>query len=107
MDNRYIFLSIIIIAIVTSVLRFLPFIVFNDKVKVPAFVEYLGKILPYSVMGMLVIYCLKDMEFSSVQKFLPSTIGVIITVLVHLWKKNTIYSIIAGTLVYMILIRVL
>lgn len=107
MDNRYIFLSIVIIAIVTSVLRFLPFIIFNDKVKVPAFVEYLGKILPYSVMGMLVVYCLKDMEFSSIQKFLPSTIGVVITVLVHLWKKNTIYSIIAGTLVYMILIRVL
>ena len=63
MSNLYIFFSILIIALITGGLRFLPFLVFNNRVKVPVFIEYLGKVLPFSVMGMLVVYCLKDIKF--------------------------------------------
>ena len=107
MSNLYIFFSILIIALVTVGLRFLPFLVFNNRVKVPAFIEYLGKVLPFSVMGVLVVYCLKDIKFDSMDNFIPSLLGVATTVLVHLWKENTIYSIISGTLVYMVLIRII
>ena len=99
-------IAILIMAAVTAVLRFLPFIIFS-RGKTPDFVEYLGKVLPYAVMGMLVVYCLKTMDFTRAPFALGEIISVLVVVLMHVWKRNTLLSIIAGTGCYMVLIRLL
>lgn len=92
-----------VIALVTVGLRFLPFAVFSGKNKTPQFVIYLGTVLPFAVMGMLVIYCLRNISFLSSPFGLPELISVLAVVLLHLWKKNTLISIIGGTACYMLL----
>ena len=98
-------LLIVVMAVVTFVLRAFPFIVFSGKKPTPEFVTYLGKVLPYAIIGMLVIYCVKDIGFSSVGDFLPYIIAGAVVVLLHIWKRNTLLSIIAGTLSYMALVQ--
>lgn len=106
MDDGQMIASVAVIAAVTMLLRFLPFFVFGRK-ETPAFVEYLGKVLPYAIMGMLVVYCLRGMSFGAVFGWLPYVLGTLATIIVHVWKRNTIYSILAGTIVYMVLLRLL
>lgn len=106
MNNTvYVFLVVMVIAIVTALLRFLPFLVFNGTRTVPKVIHYLGNVLPYSIMGMLVVYCLKDISFGKFGDWLPEFISVIGVVLLHVWKRNTLLSIIGGTICYMLLIR--
>ena len=105
MNNSYTWTAIAIIALVTALLRFLPFILFNGKRKTPRIIEKLGKVLPCAIMGMLVVYCLKDMSFLSVEGYLPQIIACLIVVLLHAWKRNTLISIISGTVTYMILVQ--
>lgn len=106
MNNTYAFCAIMVMAIVTIALRFLPFVVFGNK-KTPDFVVYLGKVLPYAVMGMLVVYCLKGVDFTAAPFAMPEILSVIAVVGIHVWKRNTLLSIITGTLCYMLLIRLL
>ena len=94
---------ILVMSLVTVLLRFLPFVIFGKR-ETPKFLTYLGNVLPYAVMAMLVVYCVKDINVSNALGQLVS-IGVV--VLLHLWKRNTLLSIVAGTVCYMILIRVL
>ena len=101
----YAFLVVAVIAIVTALLRFLPFLVFSGKREVPKVVHYLGNVLPYSIMGMLVVYCLKEVSFGNFGGWLPELISVVAVVLLHVWKRNTLLSIIGGTICYMLLIR--
>ena len=83
----------------------MPFIIFNDKNKTPKFIEKLAKILPYAIMGMLVIYCLKDVTFKNINSFFPSLISCIIVSVLYIWKRNTLLSIIIGTICYMLLVQ--
>ena len=106
MSNTVVLIYILIMALVTALIRFIPFFVFGRK-KTPAYIEYLGKVLPAAVMGMLVVYCLKDMRFDEYVNFVPGLVGVILTVIVQALKRNPIYSILAGTIIYMILLRVI
>ena len=87
-------------------LRFLPFFVFGSGKETPKFITYLGKYLPYAIMGMLVVYCLKGISFVTAPHGLPELIAVAAVVLLHLWKRNTLLSIGGGTVLYMILIQV-
>lgn len=96
-------LSIAVIALVTAMLRFLPFILFDGKRKTPKRIEKLGKILPYAIMGMLVVYCLKDISFISISTCLPQLIACVIVGILYVWKRNTLISIISGTVCYMLL----
>lgn len=98
-------LLIVVMAVVTFVLRAFPFLVFSGKKPTPQFVTYLGKVLPYAIIGMLVIYCVKDISFSAVGDFLPYIIAGAVVVLLHIWRRNTLLSIIAGTLSYMALVQ--
>lgn len=98
-------LLIMVVSLVTILLRFLPFIIFNDKRTTPKIITYLGNILPFSVMAMLVIYCFKDLSLSVYPFGIPELIAGIIVALLHFWKKNTLLSVISGTIVYMILIQ--
>lgn len=92
-------------AVVTYLLRAFPFLVFSGKKPTPKFVLYLGKVLPYAIIGMLVIYCVKDISFDSVSHFLPYIIAGAVVVILHVWRRNTLLSIIAGTLSYMALVQ--
>lgn len=98
---------IFIIAICTFLTRALPFLIFPKDKEVPAFIEYLGKVLPYSVMAMLVVYCFKSVNLLSGNHGLPEIIAGSITVLLHMWKENTLVSIIVGTIIYMIEVQMI
>lgn len=98
-------LLISVVSIVTILLRFLPFLIFNNKKETPKIIIQLGNILPFSVMAMLVVYCLKDTSFTSFPFGLSEIIAGTVVILLHIWKKNTLISIIGGTLIYMILIQ--
>ena len=89
----------------TLLLRFLPFLIFNGKRETPPYIIYLGKVLPYAIMGMLVIYCLRGISFTAAANFLPELIACAVVVLAHVWKRNTLLSIISGTVCYMLLVQ--
>lgn len=104
-SSMYAFIMILIIALVTAALRFVPFLIFNGNKPIPKFVEYLGRVLPYSIMAMLVVYCLKGISFRKAPFGLPELISVVIVAVLHIWKRNTLLSIIGGTVCYMVLIQ--
>ncbi len=106
MNNTYALCAILVMALVTALLRFLPFLVMGNK-KTPAYVEYLGKVLPYAVMAMLVVYCLKGIDFTKMPFGLCEAVAVAVVAGIHVWKRNTLLSIIAGTVCYMILVRIM
>ena len=94
---------IAVMAIVTILLRFLPFIVFRKNT--PAYISYLGKVLPQAIIGMLVIYCLKDVTFSAAPYGIPELIAVLAVIGMQVWKRNSLVSILSGTAIYMVLIQ--
>ena len=98
-------LIIIVAGAVTLLLRFLPFLIFNGKRETSPYIIYLGKVLPYAIMGMLVIYCLRGISFTAAANFLPELIACAVVVLAHVWKRNTLLSIISGTVCYMLLVQ--
>lgn len=104
MNNINSVLMVAVIALVTVVLRFMPFWVFGNR-KTPAFITYLGRVLPYAIMGMLVIYCLRGISFLSSPFGIPELLACAVVVLLHLWRRNTLVSIVGGTAVYMLLIQ--
>lgn len=105
MSNTMVLISIGIMALVTALLRFAPFLIFNGNRKTPNYILFLGRVLPCAIMGMLVVYCLKNTSFSSLSGWLPYLISIIIVVMLHLWKRNTLISIVSGTISYMFLIQ--
>ena len=96
---------VLVIAAVTAALRFAPFFIFSSERPVPKFVTYLGRVLPYSIMAMLVVYCLKGISFTKAPFGLPELISVAVVAVLHIWKRNTLFSIICGTICYMALIQ--
>jgi len=89
----------------TVATRFLPFLLFPPHKKTPSYVLYLGKALPYAVIGLLVVFCLKGVSLTASPHGLPELIAILCIVLVHLWKSNVLVSIGGGTLVYMLLVQ--
>ena len=96
---------IVVAALVTAATRFLPFLIFSGGKKTPDIIVYLGKVLPYAIMGMLVVYCFKDVDFLSAPHGIPELIACIAVAALHLWKRNTLLSIGAGTVFYMLLVQ--
>ena len=97
-------LIILAAGFVTSLLRFLPFIAFSKKT--PKFILYLGRVLPYSVMMMLAVYCLRNINFFSGSRGVPEILASLLVILLQIWRHNTLLSIIAGTGFYMFLVQV-
>lgn len=91
----------------TMATRFLPFIVFSEKRETPAFIQYIGKFLPSAVFGMLVVYCLRNVDITQAAYGLPELISILATVGIHLWKRQMLFSIAAGTACYMLLLHLL
>ena len=89
----------------TMATRFLPFLLFPASKPTPRYVQYLGRVLPYAVMGMLVVYCLRNVSFTTAPFGAPEALALACVAGLHLWKKNTLLSIGAGTTLYMVLIQ--
>ena len=100
---QYSIIAIFIMSSLTLFLRFIPFIIFANKT--PKIIIYLGSILPYAIIGMLLIYCLKNINFLDKNKFFPELISIIVIIILHKWKHNTLLSISLGTLSYMFLVQ--
>lgn len=98
-------LLVAVVALVTALLRFLPFLLFGRKEKMPAVITYLGKALPFAVMGMLVVYCMKGVTPLVYPYGIPEASAGLVVVLLHLWRRNTLVSILGGTVVYMLLVQ--
>ncbi len=92
-----------VMSLVTMALRFLPFLVFRKQT--PKYISYLGRVLPPAIIGMLVIYCLKDVTLSVSPFGIPELIAVVCVAAVQAWKRNSLLSILSGTLLYMVLIQ--
>lgn len=105
MNNFHAAAMIAVIALVTAGLRFLPFLIFRENRKTPPLVTYLGQVLPFAIMGMLVVYCLKGVTLTSAPYGIPEAIGCAMVALLHIWKRNTLLSIGAGTVCYMLLVQ--
>ena len=97
-------LTIAAVVLGTMLTRFLPFLIFPDGKKPPAIITYLGKVLPCAVIGLLVVYCLKDAVFTSFHG-LPELIGIVVVVILQKWKKNMFLSMGVGTVLYMVLVQ--
>ena len=97
-------ITISIVVLGTMLTRFLPFLIFPDGKTPPPYIRYLGTVLPYAVIGLLVVYCLKDAVFAP-SHGLPELIAIAFIVFLHKWRKNTLLSIGAGTVLYMILVQ--
>ena len=89
----------------TMATRFLPFLVFSGKRPTPKYIQYLGKALPSAVFGLLVVYCLKNVNLLSGSHGLPELIALAVTVGLHLWKRKMLLSIAGGTVCYMLLVQ--
>ena len=98
MNNAHAVLTIAVCALVTAGLRFLPFLIFGENRKTPGMIAYLGKVLPFAIMGMLVVYCRAPFG-------IPEAVGCATVAGLHIWKRNTLLSIGAGTVIYMLLIQ--
>lgn len=92
-----------VMAVVTMALRFAPFAVFRRHT--PQYIMYLGKVLPPAIIGMLVIYCLKDTSVTVWPHGLPELIAAAFVVGMQVWRRNPLLSILSGTVVYMVLVQ--
>ena len=99
------FITVMLIAAATFATRVIPFLVFPDADEAPKFVRYLGNVLPYAAIGMLVVYCLRHVSLLQGSHGLPELIAILLTVGLHLWKRQMLLSIAGGTVCYMLLIQ--
>ncbi len=100
------FLIILIVAATTFITRVIPFLIFPKGKPIPRTIEYLGKVLTPAVIGMLVVYCLRETSVSIAPYGIPEGVSLVAVVVLHIWKRNNLLSIGAGTLIYMFLIQV-
>ena len=91
----------------TMATRFLPFLLFSGKKPTPKWVQYFGRVLPSAIFGMLVIYCLKGVSITGGHHGLPELLAVAVTVGLHLWKRQMLFSIAGGTVCYMLLLQII
>lgn len=97
-------ITILVVILGTMLTRFLPFLIFPEGKPPPPYITYLGTALPYAVIGLLVVYCLKDAVFTSYHA-LPELIAMGFIFVLHKWKRNTLLSIGCGTVLYMVLVQ--
>ena len=105
MNNAHAAALVIAMAATTCLLRFLPFVVFRKRV--PEYVLYLGRVLPAAIIGMLVVYCLKDVDPAAAPHGVPELIAAATVVGLQCWKRNSLVSILGGTGVYMLLAQLM
>lgn len=105
MSFKHQLITVGLIILATVIMRFLPFILFPDNKPTPKIIHYLGVVLPGAVFGLLMIYALKGVSLLEGSHGIPELIGIAVTAAVHLWKKQMLLSISAGTICYMLLVQ--
>lgn len=105
MTVQQLFLTVAVMVIGTLLTRFLPFLLFPDTKQTSPYILYLGKVLPYAVIGLLVVYCLKNVKLTTAPYGAAEGLAILCTIILHVWKRNTLISIGAGTVIYMLLIQ--
>ena len=98
-------ITIGMVIIGTVLTRFIPFLVFPAGKTTPQYIQYLGKVLPAAVFGLLVVYCLKNVSLLAGSHGIPELIGIAVVVGLHLWKRQMLLSIAGGTICYMLLVQ--
>ena len=93
------------VVLATVSTRFLPYLLFPEGRKVPKFILYLGKVLGPAVFGLLVVYCLRNVNFFTGSRGIPELLASAVVVALYLWKRNMILPMAGGTMVYMILVQ--
>lgn len=96
--------TIAVVVLGTMTTRFLPFLIFPERKEPPAVITYLGTVLPYAVIGLLVVYCMKDVPESG-HYGVPELITIVFIAILHKWKRSTLFSIGGGTVLYMLLVQ--
>jgi len=96
---------IAVLALGTAITRFLPFIFFPNAASAPKYVIYLGKMLPTAAISILVVYCLRHVTLAAAPHGVPEAIAIVAVAALHIWRKNTLLSIAAGTVIYMLLVQ--
>ena len=99
------FLIILAISVGTQITRWLPFWLFPEKKKPPAVVVYLGRVLPAAMMGLLVVYCLKGVQWTAAPHGIPELAAIAAVAVLHKWRGNVLLSIAGGTALYMLLVQ--
>lgn len=105
LNNLELISLILVLAIVTFFTRYLPFVLFPSNKTTPRFIIFLGQYLPPAIIGMLIVYCFKDIQLAKQPYFFPELIAAIFVVIIHKYKHNLLYSIAGGTILYMLLIQ--
>lgn len=100
------FIIVCVVTIGTMITRFLPFLLLKGERANNPYINYLGQVLPYAAIGLLVVYCLRNVNFKSHVNFLPELIAVTFIAILHYWKENTLLSIGFGTVLYMVLVQI-
>ncbi len=100
-------ITILVIVFGTMLTRFIPFIIFKQDKPLPKTIEYLGSVLPVAMFGLLVVYALKDIKWQHSNELIPAVIAIILIIIVHIWKRDMLISILIGTVSYMLLIQLI
>ncbi len=98
-------ITVAMVVLGTAATRFLPFLVFPAGKPTPKYIQYLGKVLPAAVFGLLVIYCLKDVDILGGSHGIPELISIVLVIVLHVWKRQMLLSIAGGTVCYMFLVQ--
>lgn len=101
--QQFIIIGMVILGTVLT--RFLPFLLFPAGKPTPKYIQYLGKVLPSAMFGMLVIYCLKNVSVFTGSHGIPELLAILLVMALHMWKRQMLLSIAGGTLFYMLLIQ--
>lgn len=100
-------ITIGVVVLGTMLTRFLPFLLFPAGKPTPRYIQYIGKVLPPAVFGLLVVYCLKNVSLLSGSHGIPELIAIMVVVALHLWKRQMLLSIAGGTVCYMLLVQLI
>ena len=98
-------LTIAMVVLGTALTRFLPFLIFPSGKPTPKYIQYLGKVLPAAVFGLLVVYCLRNVDLLSGSHGLPELLSILLVIGLHVWKRQMLLSIAGGTIFYMFLVQ--
>lgn len=104
-DTRHAMIVIAVMGLAVLATRIVPVLIFGRGEKVPEFILYLGRVVPYTAMGLLIVYCLRDVPVLDSPHGLPEILSLAVVTLTYLWKRNSILSVVIGTALYMFLVQ--
>lgn len=104
-DYRHAMIVIAGMGLAVLATRIVPVLIFGRGEKVPEFILYLGRVVPYTAMGLLIVYCLRDVPVLDAPHGLPEILSLAVVTVTYLWKRNTILSVVIGTALYMFLVQ--